>query len=73
MSLSPIFTHYIEANVKFWLRQISKLTDDNYLNFETEHRNIYRAIEFGLIQPETWSLSVELAIRMFKFAEVSEQ
>lgn len=61
------FAHSIAANIAYW-RDHEGLGDPNaWTALDRERENLFRAVEFGLQQPETWPVTADLALKCYTY------
>lgn len=63
------FIQSIQAGLRYWQKKTQKLGAEDVRWLDSRRQNFFRAIEFGLNQPETWNDTAVLLLQTFDFGE----
>jgi len=64
---SSRFVQSVAANLAFWSEHAALTDPHAWPALDRERENLFRAVEFGLRQDETWSVATDLALNCFTY------
>lgn len=68
-SMDNEFVASILRSLDYWQSQTQHLQPDQIKQLDKQRRNLNTAVQFGLIQPETWEATATVLLQAFNFAE----
>jgi len=68
-SPSPHFVKAIHASLSYWQERTNQLDDRAIGKVDAERQNLYRAVQFGLVLPQTWQATAIVILQSFDLVE----
>ncbi len=65
----PDFISSLQASLAFWQKETGNLTSEQLTRLDERKRNLFRAVQLGLLWPETWRDTAVVAWQSFDFVE----
>lgn len=66
---NPVFVRQIVATLRYWQAHTRKLDDKAIACLDAERQNLYRAVQYGLVLPETWQETAVVIHQSFSLIE----
>lgn len=66
---NPAFVKQIIATLRYWQAQTRRLDDEALACLDAERQNLYRAVQYGLVLPETWQDTAVVVRQSFPLIE----
>ncbi len=66
---NPVFVRQIVATLRYWQGQTRQLDDETIACLDEERQNLYRAVQYGLVLPETWQETAVVIYQSFPLIE----
>lgn len=63
------FVHHVRSNVRYWLGHTQDPQHLDPIELDADRQNLFRAVQFGLALPPTWSETAKLLLQCWLFIE----
>jgi tetratricopeptide (TPR) repeat protein len=64
---SPGFVRSVTANLAYWHSRTESQDESNLACLDPERQNIFRAVQYGLMVPDAWPVTADVAVQATSF------